>query len=95
VSSYNVVGAALPDVKPIVTAAVAMFQRFRQIEEDLQKAKATLKEREKIDRAKALLMRQRNIDEPAAYRQLRRQAMDRGRRIGDIAAELLQQNNGG
>jgi response regulator NasT len=89
VSSYNVVGAALPDVKPIVRTAALMFQRYRQIEAELHKAEASLKERALIDRAKAKLMEERRMTEPNAYRWLRSQAMDRGRRIADIAAELL------
>jgi response regulator NasT len=89
VSSYNVVGAALPDVKPIVETAVVMFRRYRQIETELRKAEASLKERALIDRAKALLIQERRMSEPDAYRWLRRQAMDRGRRIADVAADLL------
>jgi response regulator NasT len=89
VSSYNVVGAALPDVKPIVRAAVAMFRRYRQVECELHKAEASLKERALIDQAKSRLMRQRGLSEPEAYRLLRRTAMDRGRRIVDIAAAIL------
>ena len=89
VSSYNVVGTALPDVKPIVRAAVAMFRRYRQVECDLHKAEASLKERALIDQAKSLLMKQRGLTEPEAYRLLRRSAMDRGKRIVDIAAAIL------
>ena len=89
VSSYNVVGTALPDVKPIVEAAVVMFRRYRQVEEELRKAEASLKERVLIDRAKAKLMQERRLSEPDAYGWLRRQAMDRGRRIADIAADVL------
>lgn len=89
VSSYNVANTAFPDVKPIVMAAVAIFRKYQQIAADLQQARVTLKERENIDRAKALLMRQRNFDEPQAYRWLRRKAMNEGRRIAAIAAELL------
>jgi len=89
VSSYNVVGAALPDVKPIVMAAVAIFRKHQQVADDLTRAKATLLERDNVNRAKSMLMRQRNIDEPQAYRWLRRRAMNESRRIGDVAAELL------
>ena len=89
VSSYNVVGTALPDVKPIMQAAVAMFRRYRQVEMELRKAEASLNERALIDRAKGLIMRQRNIGEPDAYRWLRRQAMDRGKKISAIAAEVV------
>lgn len=89
VSSYNVVGAAFPDVKPIVMAAVAIFRKYQQVADDLSTAKAMLAERDTINRAKALLMRQRNIDEPRAYRWLQRRAMNESRRIGEVAAELV------
>jgi len=89
VSSYNVVGISLPDVKPIVASAIAMFRRFRQMEEELERAKAGLDERRVIERAKALLMRRRGIAEPEAYRWLRRKAMNENRRIADVAAALL------
>jgi two-component system, response regulator / RNA-binding antiterminator len=90
VSSYNVVGAAFPDIKPIVMAAVAIFRKHQRVADDLTKAQASLLERETINRAKTLLMRQRNIDEPQAYRWLRRRAMNESRRIGDIATALLE-----
>ncbi len=94
VSSYNVVGTSLPDIKPIIQAAIAMFRRFSQIEAELRRAEQGLQERAVIDRAKAVLMRTRRVSEPEAYRWLRRQAMDRGRRIADIAAELLGASDG-
>jgi response regulator NasT len=95
VSSYNVVGAALPDVKPIVAAAVALYRRHRRVEDELRRAEATLTERSTIERAKALLMSERRLSEPDAYRWLRRRAMDRGRRVPEVAAELLAAGAGG
>ena len=89
VSSYNVVGSAFPDVKPIVMAAVAIFRKYQQVAADLQRARTSLMEREAIDKAKALLMRRRNMDEPQAYRWLRRKAMNESKRIAVVAAELL------
>jgi two-component system, response regulator / RNA-binding antiterminator len=89
VSSYNVVGAAVPDVKPIVRTAVALFRRFHQIETDLRQARASLEERTIIDRAKSALMRERGLAEPEAYRLLRSRAMNESRRIVDIAREIL------
>ena len=90
VSSYNVVGTHLPDIKPIIAAAIVMFRRFSQIEAELRRAEQGLAERALIDRAKTLLIRSRRMTEPEAYRWLRSQAMDRGRRIADVAAELLE-----
>lgn len=89
VSSYNVVGASLPDVKPIVAAAVAMFRRHQKLEGELRRAEAALEGRRVIERAKALLMRQLGLAEPEAYRWLRRRAMGRGAKIVEIAAELV------
>jgi two-component system, response regulator / RNA-binding antiterminator len=89
VSSYNVVGAAFPDVKPIVMAAVAIFRKHQRVADDLSRTQAALIERETINRAKALLMRERHFDEPRAYRWLRRRAMNESRRIGEVAAALL------
>ncbi len=89
VSSYNVVNAAFPDVKPIVMAAVAIFRKYQQVAADLQQVRTSLIERETIDRAKALLMKERNFGEPQAYRWLRRKAMNESKRIVAIAAELL------
>ena len=89
VSSYNVVGAALPDVEPIVRAAIALFRRFHRVETDLRKSEASLEERKVVDRAKTLLMRRLGLSEPQAYAWLRKRAMDRGRRIAEVAATAL------
>lgn len=89
VSSYNVVGASLPDVKPVIAAAIAMFRRFAQMEAELRRAEAVLQERTTIDRAKSVLIRTRKLSEPDAYRWLRTTAMKTGRRIADVAAELV------
>jgi response regulator NasT len=89
VSSYNVVGTAFPNIKPIVMAAVAIFRKYQRVSADLHQARTSLMEREAVDKAKALLMRRRRIDEPQAYRWLRRKAMNENKRIVDIAAELL------
>lgn len=90
VSSYNVVGAALPEIKPIIQAAIAIFGRFRALDEDRRRAEANLHERIVVDRAKSLLIRTRPCTEPEAHRWLQRQAMRSGRRIAEIAAGLLE-----
>jgi response regulator NasT len=56
---------------------------------ELDEARGALAERKTIDAAKALLMKKRGIDEPAAYAALRKAAMDRGRKIADVADALL------
>jgi two-component system, response regulator / RNA-binding antiterminator len=91
VSSYNVLGLPPPDVKPILRAAVALFRRHHQTREELGRAEKKLGEREVIDRAKAILIRERRLAEPAAYAWLRRQARARGRRIVEIAEDIVRE----
>jgi response regulator NasT len=94
VCSYHVPGTRPANVKPVLRAAVALFRRHRSTAEELRAAEARLREREVIERAKAALIRRRRMSEPDAYHWLRRQAMARGRRIADVAAELLAEANG-
>jgi two-component system, response regulator / RNA-binding antiterminator len=88
VSSYNVVGHAMPDVRPIVRAAVALFKRYQKLQVELDRAEEGLRRKALIDRAKAVLIRSRRMSEPDAYRWLQREAMRRGRRLVDVAAEV-------
>jgi response regulator NasT len=90
VSSYNLVGSALPDVKPIAQAAVAIFRRYQRVAAELQEAETKLNERIIIQRAKALLMQQRKLAEPQAHKWLRQNAMNSGKRMVDVAAALLE-----
>ena len=80
---------ALPDVKPIVRATVAMFRRFRQVEAELQHTRSSLRERVLLDRAKSLLIKQRHMSEPEAHRWLRRQAVERSRRAVEITSRCF------
>jgi response regulator NasT len=89
VSSYNVLGVPPLDVKPILRAATAMFRQHQAARTELRKAEQRLREREIVDRAKAILIKQRHMTEPVAYRWLRSRAMASGRRIFDIAQELV------
>jgi response regulator NasT len=89
VSSYNVRGAALPEVKPIVQAAIAIFRRYQKIAGDLRIAETRLEEHAAVQQAKSLLMRKGNISEPQAYKWLRERAMDGSKRIVDVAREIL------
>jgi two-component system, response regulator / RNA-binding antiterminator len=94
VSSYNAIGTLPPDVKPILRAAVALFRRHQQAQDELKQAEARLRKRTVIDRAKAILMKQRQLSEPDAYRWLRRNAMSSARRIVDVAQELIDAREG-
>jgi response regulator NasT len=89
VSSYVVDGLAAHRIRPILDLAVRRFHAFSRLQSDLAEAKGKLAERETIDRAKRILMDSRGCGEPQAYTELRKAAMDQGRRIIDIAEAVV------
>lgn len=89
VSAYVVKGLTQDRVQPVVDVAVAHFNRYHSIREELERARLSLVERKTVDRAKGLLMEQKGIGEEAAYKLLRKLAMDQNKRIGEVAQDLL------
>jgi len=89
VSSYVVDGMAAHRIRPILDLAVRRFNAFARLEADLAEAKGKLAERDLVDRAKRILMDNRGIAEPEAYAELRKTAMNQGRRIADIAEAVV------
>jgi len=89
VSAYVADGLQAKRVRPILEAAIARFEQYRALEQELDKTRGQLVERKLIDRAKGLIMAQRKVDEAEAYRLLRRAAMDRNLRIADVAENII------
>jgi response regulator NasT len=48
-----------------------------------------LQDRKVIDRAKGLLMQRQGLSEKVAYDKLRKAAMDKGLRLGEVAQRML------
>jgi response regulator NasT len=57
---------------------------------ELGAANQKLAERKFVERAKGLLMKARGLSEDEAYHTLRRMAMERNRRLGDVAKSVLE-----
>lgn len=89
VSAYIVDGLDAQRVKAIVDVACARFEQFQRLRLELAEANLKLSERKLVERAKGILMKSRSLDEAAAYRVLRRMAMDRNRRIGEVAQSVI------
>lgn len=89
VSAYVVKGLAEDRVQGVVDVAVAHFNRYQSVREKLDRARLSLLERKTVDRAKGLLMEQKSLSEEAAYRLLRKLAMDQNKRIGEVAQDVL------
>ena len=74
----------------MIDAAIARFEEFKNLRNELLQAKTKLDERKVIERAKGLLMKQRGLDEDAAYEMLRSMAMKKNMKLVDLSNQLLE-----
>jgi len=89
VSAYVVDDVRYERIGPIMQAALARFKAFQNIRNELDKTKSTLAERKMIDRAKGILMKQRGYGEDEAFHALRKLAMSKNKRLGDMAENII------
>ena len=89
VSAYVVDGLAPQRIRPLLDLAVRRFNAFARLQADLDEAKGKLAEHDAVDKAKRILMDSRGLSEPQAYAELRKTAMNQGRRIAEIAEALI------
>jgi len=89
VSAYVVDGMQPTRVKPILQVAIARFREFQALRKELETVKTQLEDRKVIDKAKGLIMKHQGCDEPAAYKSLRKLAMDRGQRMSEVALNVI------
>jgi two-component system, response regulator / RNA-binding antiterminator len=89
VSAYVVAGLAPERIRPILDVAMARFEHEQGLRRELADAKGELQDRKVIDRAKSLLMQRQNLLEAEAYARLRKAAMDKGLKLGEVAQRML------
>lgn len=89
VSAYIVGSITSERVKPIVDVAVLRFEEHQALRRELDQAKNSLADRKVIERAKGILMRQRDCGEEQAYQALRKLAMDRNRKLVEVAQSVI------
>lgn len=89
VSSYVVVGVGENRVRSAIDMAFVQFGATEALKRERDEAKTALAERKLIERAKGIVMRQRATDEGAAFRFLRKTAMDRNLKLGEVAQQII------
>lgn len=89
VSAYVVDGLSASRIKPILEVAIARFREFEAMRVELEQTRSQLAERKVIERAKGILMQKRGMAEDEAYKALRKLAMDRNRRLVDVAESVI------
>jgi response regulator NasT len=89
VSAYVVAGMQPDRLQPILDVAVARFEQDRALRDELKSVQDRLAERKLVERAKGILMKQKGVDEDEAFRLMRKLAMDRNRKLLDIAQQII------
>lgn len=89
VSAYVVDGIRPDRIRAVMDAALTRYHMFQKMRTELEATRAALEQRKIIDRAKGVLMRARSISEEEAYALMRRAAMEKGRKIADVAAAIV------
>lgn len=89
-AAYIVDGLQAARVPAILQVALVRFEVLAGLRTELSTAQQRLAERKFVERAKGLLMKARGLSEDEAYHTLRRMAMERNRRLGDVAKSVLE-----
>ncbi len=89
VSAYIVDGLSSTRIRPILDVAMARFEYEQRLRLERDDARSALQERTVVDRAKALLMERQGLNEKEAFTKLRKAAMDKGLKIGEVAQRML------
>lgn len=89
VSAFVVDGFRPDRVVPVLEAAMARFTEFQALRNERDQAQAKLAERKVVERAKGILMIRRKLPENQAYETLRKMAMDRGKRLAEVAESIV------
>lgn len=89
VSAYVIAGLHPQRLMPVLQVAIARFEQDRALRGQLDEAQTQLSERKLIERAKGVLMDDVGLSEEQAYKHLRKLAMDRGQRMGQVAERIV------
>ena len=89
VSAYVVGEVNQKRVKSIIDVAIARFDLFQGLKQELAETKQKLSSQKNIDKAKRWLMETKQLSEIDAYHFIRKIAMDNSQKMDDVAKNIL------
>lgn len=89
VSAYITSDTSPDKAKFILDVAVARFNEFQKLRDELDQAKRKLASRKWVDQAKAILIEQQGMSEQQAYNAIRKMAMNNGQKMEDVAKNMV------
>ncbi len=93
VAAYVVDGFDIGRLEPVLDVAIARFEEYQALKQELAEASRKLSERKVIEKAKGILMKSRGLDEDAAYAALRKLAMEMSQPLAKVAANVVEMAN--
>ncbi len=90
VVSYVVNGLDPGRIRAVLEVAIAQFQAYRALHDNLADVRRELEENKLINQAKSRLMRELGLSEPEAYHRMRRHAMRHQQKIAQVAERVTQ-----
>lgn len=89
-ASAYVIDCADPErLASLIGVAQARFREHNRMQKELADSKNALMERKYIEKAKGIIMRTKSLSEDQAYNAIRKLAMNKNKRIGDIAEQII------
>ena len=77
------------DLEPAIALAVRRFEQFEALRKEAADLRQALEDRKIIERAKGMLMKKVGLDEQEAFRRLQKMAMDKNRKLVEVAQMVL------
>ena len=88
VVSYVVNGLDPGRIRAVLEVAIAQFQAYRALHDNLADVRRELEENKLINQAKSRLMHELGLSEPEAYHRMRRHAMKHQQKIAQVAERI-------
>jgi response regulator NasT len=77
------------DLAPAIEVALARFQEYRTLEQEIGDLKEQLETRKLVDRAKGILMDSQGLTESAAFRRIQKMSMNTRKSMKEIAQAII------
>ena len=89
VIAYLVKPFSEADLEPAIEVALARFEEFRKLTQEVERLEDALETRKLVDRAKGILMDKQGLTEAEAFRKIQKMSMDTRRPMKEIAQAII------
>ncbi len=89
VSAYLMEDINPDKVKPVIDVALAQFEMFQTLRQQLSSTQQALDDKNTLDKAKQLLMKHQKLTEPEAHKNMRNLAMNNNQTMIEIAKNII------